>query len=97
MKRGRRWSWSSDGRPCWDAVPSDMGDLACLRDAGHLGKHIPLARDAGYADRYPNTNGYRRQRRRHGWKPWPSRKRAGHLRLAQAAFSMLAGTPEVWP
>lgn len=71
----------------------------CTRKPGHLGKHIAMAIDAWHADRYPNTNGYRRQRRRQGYRGWPARKwrrAANGLLAAVAAYEAEHGviTPE---
>lgn len=65
---------------CGAVVPGTENDdpdsdgLACLRDVGHLGRHVPRARDAWFADYYASTSGYRRQRRRQGYGYWGSKR-----------------------
>lgn len=49
------------------------GGVVCPRVAGHTGKHMRGIGAAWYADRYANTSGYRRQRRKRGYQNWPAR------------------------
>lgn len=81
----------------WPGCNEPAGDeCACTRARGHIGKHVAMVRDAYFADRYANTSGYRRQRRRYrrGWCHWPSRKLTAQMgpswRLARRAFLALA-------
>lgn len=46
-------------------------DCVCTRGVGHIGKHVPVARDAWLADRYANTSGVRHLRRCKGYRHCP--------------------------